>query len=260
MQAAAAAPAAISIRKVRPDAPWRWLEAGWADVTSAPGPALGVGLLVTVASLVIVGGLWAVGLAPLIPAAAGGFALVGPVLAAGLYELSRRRDEGGVITLGEVMRPRIAAPGQVALAGFALLFLLMVWARVATLLYALFAGPEKHVQIGDFVGWALGAGDGLAMIAIGSLFGAAIAFVAYAISAIAVPLMTRRDVDVITAMATSIGAVARNPGAMLNWAWIIALATAFALATLFLGLIVIFPLLGCATYRACQDLVEGLEG
>ena len=83
------------------------------------------------------------------------------------------------------------------------------------------------------------------------------AAIAYAISVVSVPLLLRHDVDVLTAIWISLQTVVHHPGPMLLWAWLIAVLTAIGLATMFLGLIVIFPLIGHATWHAYRTIVAG---
>jgi uncharacterized membrane protein len=244
----------FEIARVQPDAPWRWLAGGWQDAMAARPTTLVIGAGFVAVSLMIALGLWSVGLAAAIPAAAGGFAVLGPLLATTLYELSRRLERGQSTTLQDALAPRLESAGQVALIGFALMIILMIWARMAALLYALFVGLEwKGAEA--FFQFALQTGPGLTMLAIGSLIGAGLAFLAFAVTAVSIPLAMDRRIDAMTAMITSVRAIAKNKGAMFNWAWLIALATGAGLATGFIGLALVFPLLGCATWRAYRELI-----
>jgi uncharacterized membrane protein len=255
----AATGAALHVRKVPADAHWRWLSAGWKDFRAAGPASLVLGCLVALASILVVGSMIWLGFANFIPAACGGFALVGPLLAMGAYEVSRQLHLGHPITWRTAFLPRIAAPTQVGLIAFSLLMLLFVWARSATLLYALAVGGYNPIGHVDFIQFALQTPEGLTMVAIGTGIGAAIAFIAFAISVVSLPLTARHEVDAMTAMVISCVAVAKNKGALLSFAFNIALMIALCLATGFLALIVVFPWLGHATWHAYADLIE-LEG
>jgi uncharacterized membrane protein len=93
------------------------------------------------------------------------------------------------------------------------------------------------------------------MLVVGTAIGAAVALVAFSISVIAVPILMRHDVDVLTAIGMSVSLVLRNPGPMLLWAWLIAILCAMGLATLFVGLVIVFPLVGHATWHAYRSVV-----
>ena len=253
-----AAPKAV---KVSMEQPWDWLREGWKDVWAAPQVTLAYGFGFVLIGALIFFGLNLAGAGSWIAVFAGGFLLVGPMLAVGLYETSRRLETGEPISLSKALFVRTAAPMQLAYFGFALLFAFLVWARIAQLLFALFMGGSVTVAEGaypdvfEFFSFVMQGGAGLGLLIVGALFGAVIAFGVYAVSVITPPMLMERRTDVFTAAATSIKAVFANPGPMILWAWIIAVVIAVSIATLFVGLIIAFPLIGCATWRAYRDLV-----
>jgi len=251
-----AAKSPLIIRAPTMDDPWRWLGRGWEDLWRNPILSLGYGAAFVVIGLLVTAGLWAAGLESMAPALAAGFTLLGPVLAVGLYEMSRRYETGEPVSLREVAAPRLPSPPQFAFLAFALMFLFLVWIRLATLNYAMFAYGD-YTPLGQFVGFALSTEQGLTMLVVGTLIGGALALVVYAISVISVPLLLRHDVDVLTAIWISAQTVIHHPGPMLLWAWLIAVLTAIGLATMFLGLIVVFPLIGHATWHAYRTIVTG---
>ena len=197
-------------------------------------------------------GLWRTGYESLIPVVAGCFAIVGPLMAVGLYEASRCRAAAAPVSLGEILFVKTASPLQLLYVGFVILFALLVWGRIAIMLYALFAS-STYMPIADFSAFVLGTGQGLAMLLIGSIIGAGIAFAIFALTAFSIPLLMDQKTDIFTAVVASVAAVARNPGAMVLWAWLIAIFCAVGLATAFIGLVVIFPLLGYATWHAYRE-------
>jgi uncharacterized membrane protein len=238
------------------DDPWRWLGRGWEDLWRNPALSLGYGAAFVAIGLLVTAGLWAAGLESMAPALAAGFTLLGPVLAVGLYEMSRRYETGEPVSLREVVAPRLPSPPQFAFLAFALMFLFLVWMRLATLNYAVFAYGD-YTPLAQFVAFTLKTEQGLTMLVVGTLVGGALAAFVYAISVISVPLLLRHDVDVLTAMWISAQTVVHHPGPMLLWAWLIAVLTAIGLATMFLGLIVVFPLIGHATWHAYRTIVTG---
>lgn len=246
----------VNIRKVLPDAHWAWLGDGWKDFTRGWMATVPIGAGVAVVSMLIVFAMWRAGLSAFIPAACGGFALVGPLLAVGIYEVSQRLDAGEEVDAATPFKIAPAAPGQVAMVGFALMFLLLVWARLATLIYALATGTMTAMPGDDFIRFALQSPQGIAMVIVGSAIGAALALIAFAIASFSIPLCSRRKVDAMTAMVISCAAVAKNPGAMLAWAFNIAILIAISLATGFAALAVVFPWLGHATWRAYRAVID----
>jgi uncharacterized membrane protein len=246
------------LRNAELDDPWKWLMAGIEDVKRAPLWSLGYGLFFV---LVGVGGsvwLWDAGLESLVPVLAGGFALVGPMLAVGLYEISRRLESGEPLNMRDVVFVKTAEPLQLAYMGFALLFMYFVWIRVAMLLYAGFLHLD-YTPLDEFSQFLLGTGQGLAFLAIGTAVGAVFAVIVFAATALSVPMLMDRHVDVVSAIAASVRSVTHNPKPMLLWAWLIALLIAFGFATLFVGLIVVFPVIGHATWHAYRSLSAGIQ-
>ena len=238
------------------DDPWGWLAAGWRDTWRNPVLSLGYGAAFVAIGLVFTVGLWSLALEALVPALTAGFMLVGPVLAIGLYEMSRRYERGEPAALRDILTLRPAAPIQLAYFAFTLMFIYLVWLRIATLNYALFTYGD-YTPWFEFVRFALTTPAGLTMIVVGTVIGAMLALIVFALSAVAVPILLRHDVDAFTAMAISARVVLNNPGPMLLWAWLIAVLTAAGIATMFLGLIVVFPLIGHATWHAYRTIVEG---
>ncbi|WP_299398211.1 DUF2189 domain-containing protein [Pelagibius sp.] len=243
------------VRRLELERPWTWLSAGWQDMWQAPGVSLVYGAIFTLVSFVITAGVLLADLAYLLLPLVAGFMLVGPMLAVGLYETSRRLETGAPVTLGAALFVATRSPMRLAFLGVTLMIVLLVWMRLATLLFALFLGTTEVPPMADIVPTLLFTPNGLSLLIVGSAAGALLATLVFAISVISVPLLMERDVDFMTAVITSIQSVLRNPKPMLLWAWLVALLTAGGLVTLYLGLIITFPLVGHATWHAYRDTI-----
>ncbi len=242
------------VRRVAFDAPWNWLGAGWRDLWSAPQISLAYGAAFTLAAYALVTGLLRSDALPLLLPLAGGFLLLGPLLAVGLYEVSRRRETGTVATFADVLHAGKGSRGQLALFGLLLLLINFAWMLVAFLLFMLFFGNAAFPPIEEFIPTLLFTAHGLSLIVIGTAAGAVLAAITYAVSAIAVPMLLDRRIDAVTAAIMSVRAVRLNLPAMLLWAALILALSAAGLVVLFVGLAVTFPLIGHATWHAYREL------
>ncbi|NOX95031.1 MAG: DUF2189 domain-containing protein [Alphaproteobacteria bacterium] len=242
------------VPQISNDAPWRWLAAGWRDLTRAPLYSLGYGALFVGIGAAVTYGLWQSGFSALIPVALGVFALVGPLVAVGLYEISRRLEAGEPLDFVGVFMVKTKSPAQIALIGFFIMFAALVWMLFAIVLYAIFSSAS-YAPLGDFLSFALSTPAGLTMLAVGSLIGGAIAFCIYMLTVFSIPMLMDQDTDIFTAIHKGITAVRNNPAPMLLWAWLIAIITAAGVATFFVGLAVAFPLLGHASWHAYRDAI-----
>ena len=245
-------------RRVEMDAPWAWLSDGWRDMWRAPQVSLVYGAVFSLASIVLAGALYLLDwLYMLLPLAAG-FMLVGPLLAVGLYETSRRLDAGLPVSLFNAAFVSARSPSQLALIGLVLMLVLLAWNRIATLLIALFIGSDLlgsgPQQIEALIESLFFTWSGLLFLMVGSAIGAVLAAIVFALSALSIPMLMVRDIDAISAASLSVRAVLANYRPMLLWAWLIAILTAFGIATLFIGLAIMFPLVGHATWRAFRGI------
>jgi uncharacterized membrane protein len=253
------APSAISgvtVEHVPFDAPWNWLAAGWRDMWAVPHISLAYGVVFALLSVGLTLGLFVTGMQSLVMALAGGFLLIGPIAAVGLYETSRQLEAGQSVVPGEVVRAGLRAPGQLGFFGAILAFLFVVWLQLAFLLFMLFLGSSGLPPPSEFVPTLLFTTRGLGLLVTGTAVGSVLAAIAFAISAISVPLLMSRRADAVTAIAASLAAVVLNPKPMALWAGLIAGFMALGIATLYVGLIIIFPLIGHATWHAYRDIVR----
>jgi uncharacterized membrane protein len=245
---------APQIKKIAMTDPWQWLAAGWEDMWANPSISLGYGVLVLAISYALTAGLFFFDTLFLVFPLAAGFMQLAPILAIGLYETSRRREKGEEVgsIATYIVRPR--SPLQLAYFGFALGFILMAWIYLAFFLFAIFYGI--HVPpMSEFIPSLILTVRGVAFLAIGTAVGAALAFLVFAISAVAVPYLLDRDADAISAMLLSIKAVRENFAPMMLWAWLIVVLTVSGLVVFYIGLIFVFPLIGHATWHAYRALV-----
>jgi uncharacterized membrane protein len=191
----------------------------------------------------------------LAPALLGGFLLVAPLIAISLYELSRQLEQGQPANVSKARAAWRSNAGSIALFGLMLTLAYIFWERVAAIIFAFFySGQALHLS--RLAQELLLSGQYVGLLLAFFAAGAALAAVVFALSVVSAPLLVDRPVDVITAALTSLRCCARNPGAMLLWAVLIAALTAVGFATLMLGLIVIFPWLAYASWHAYRDLVE----
>ena len=243
------------IRAAGVDRPWAWLAAGWNDLWRTPGVSLFYGALIAALSFALTAGLvWANALYLLLPLAAG-FMLVAPILAVGLYEISRRHETGEAVTIATAFTGFGRRGAQLAAMGVVLMIFLLAWMRLATLIFALFFNVEAPAW-GDFVSTVFFSTESIPFVIIGTGIGAIVAFFVFAISAVSIPMILDRDTNAIIAVLASLAAVRHNMKAMLVWAALIVLFTAAGLATGYLGLVVTLPLIGHATWHAYRDLIQ----
>ncbi len=243
------------VRRVPVDRAWTWLAQGWNDLLLTPRLSLAYGLILVAVSFALTLGLILAGLIYLLLPLAAGFALVAPMLAVGLYEISRRRQEGRTAVLSDALMAWRRNVGQIALMGLVLMLLHLAWVRIATLLFALFfqdASPTLD-RLADAL---LFSPASLPFLVTGAAIGAVLAAVVFAISVVSIPMLLDRDAGVLVAIATSWAVVRVNPAAMTLWAALIVAFTVLGFVSLYLGLAVVLPLLGHASWHAYKDLVE----
>ncbi|MFZ2266857.1 MAG: DUF2189 domain-containing protein [Azonexus sp.] len=229
-----------------------WLTAGWRDLRANPVPSLAYGLLFGISGDLIL--LATLRQPQLFSVAISGFFLVAPLLAAGLYELSRCRAAGQRPIFVESLQAFRRNGWAIVLFGLLLALLALLWERTSALVFSLF-GESSGQHVGLFAAYVASSeqlGFFLAWLALGAI----LALFTFALSVVAVPLMLDRDEDVINAMLTSLNAFAANPGPLLLWAACIVSLTLLGFATLLFGLVIIMPILGHASWHAYRDLVE----
>jgi uncharacterized membrane protein len=255
--AGTARPPQPAIRSVPPDRPWAWLAAGWRDLMAHPQIGFFYGGALTIAGWALVLLLLWTRMAWAILPATAGFSLVAPILADGLYEVSRLREAGQPVSFAACLRGLKRNGGQLAFMGVVLLVLHLFWVRLASLIFALMFGINFAPPLEDLPMAMLRSEMLLPFLIVGTGAGAVLAAVAFAISAVSIPMLVDREVSAFEAIIVSIRAVVANPGAMLFWAGLIVVLTAFAMVPFFLGLALVIPLVGHATWHAYRDLVSG---
>jgi uncharacterized membrane protein len=176
------------------------------------------------------------------------------MLAVGLYEAGRLIELGEKPTLGRMIYVRAAVRQDVFYLGLALVFIYLLWGRIAQIVYGL-STYQLHRTVMDFVDFAIRTSDGWSMLFAGTLISGAIAYFVYCLVVVSAPMLLDRDSNVFAATAVSVMAVTRNFGPMTLWAAIIALLVLVSAATAFIAFIVIFPWLGLASWRAYRELV-----
>jgi uncharacterized membrane protein len=244
------------IRRVAVDRPWLWLSQGWRDMLAAPVPSLAFGAASVVAGWLAISLLLWFDLPYLVLPLSAGFFFVGPFMAVGLYEISRRLEGGLPVDAAGTLTAWRRNPDQIALMGLLLLLLHLAWMRAAQLLFAIF--EWQSVPSWDrFMDMAWHSARSLPFLAVGVSVGALLAAVAFVIGAFSMPyLLDRRGSNLFEAIATSVVAVRTNPRPMLLWAGLIVLLVALAMIPGLLGLVVVLPVVAHATWHAYRDIVR----
>lgn len=241
------------VNLVTMDQPWQWLVQGWRDTLKTPLASLFYGIIFSAMGyylVTMVEGRFHVALALV-----AGFFLVGPFLATGLYDLSRRLEKGESTSLGQSMLSWRANIMPILIFGIAVGIILILWVRLSSLLFAvLFVGSTPMVD--GTISKMFFSGDGLIFLIVFTVIGAFLAVLVFTISVVSIPMMLDHKVDFFTAVITSIAAVKANPGPMALWAALIVVSTGIGLATFFIGLAITMPLIGHATWHAYRNMVD----
>lgn len=238
-------------RKIAINRPFVWLKMGWADMMRHPAPSLMYGVIIA-----IIGGgllLFSQQNIHLFTTAITGFLLLAPLGAAGIYELTSERDEGRETSFMQSIHDLYKNGGQLAFLGVILAMVAIAWERASAILFALMV-PRQIIGSDSII--ASLTGELLPFTIIWVASGFVLACFVFALTAVSIPLLADREVDSVTAMMTSLRAVAENIPAMIVWAAILVGLTAIGFATYLIGLVVIFPLLGHATWYAYKEMIE----
>ena len=231
-----------------------WLAAGWRDLMIRPDLSLAYGLAVFVVSVVFIWTMFALGWDYILFPALAGFMIIAPTLAVRLYEKSRAIENGERPTAAGMLGVKPHAGAQIFFTGLLLCLLMLLWWRAAILIYALFFGIRPFPGLNHVIYIVFMTPMGLAMLFVGTLVGGLFAAFGFAISVFSVPMMLDQRTDAFTAMATSMAMVWNNLAPMIAWGAIVVALFAASVATGLIGLIVIFPLLGHATWHAYRAM------
>ena len=254
-----AAAAAHSLPRVRGIAPRDLVDAlrkGLDDFLAMPTHVIFLSLIYPIAGVLIARATFGYDVVPLLYPMAAGFALIGPFAAIGIYELSRRREQGLDTAWTHAFDLIHADSFRAILAlGLVLCVIFGVWIAVAHAIYVAHFGYAPPELIGAFLSQVLTTNTGHSLILIGNLVGLLFAVVAFCISVVAFPLLVDRNISATAAAATSIKVVLRNPETMALWGLIVAVALLIGSLPMFFGLAVVIPVLGHSTWHLYRRAV-----
>ena len=228
---------------------------GLRDFQAMPFYGLIFGALYAVGGILIVLSVTALGMGYLAYPLAAGFALLGPFVAIGLYEVSRRREMGQPLSLQDIWHT-MKSRSEIGWMAFVTLFIFIIWMYQVRLLVALFLGlnasfPSLH----QFIVQVLTTNEGLLFLMIGNIVGGILSLVLFSLTVVSFPLLLERDVDFVTAMITSVRAVVTSPVPMIGWAAVIVVLLILSALPFFLGLVLTLPVLGHATWHLYRRIV-----
>ncbi len=254
--AAGRAPSLPHVRAITPRDLVDVLAKGFDDFWAMPTHVIFLSLIYPFTGIVIAWVMSSSDLLPLLYPMAAGFALVGPIAAIGLYELSRRREQGLDTAWTHAFDLLQVESFRAILAlGLILLVIFGVWIAVAQAIYVAHFGYGPLESIDAFVRQVLTTDAGHRMILVGNGVGFLFALVAFAISVVAFPLLIDRNISATAAAATSVKAVLRNPLTMALWGLIVAAALLIGSLPLFVGLAIVIPVLGHSTWHLYRKVV-----
>ena len=235
----------------------RALQRGWEDFKAVPSHAIILCIIYPVLGLMLARAVHGYSVLPLLFPLAAGFALLGPFAALGLYEMSRRRELGEPATAWDALEVvRSPSFGAMVGLGVLLLALFVTWVATAQAIYIAAFGYAGATGFSDFAERVLTTSQGWWLIVVGCGVGFLFALVALCISVVSFPLMLDRHASAGEAMVTSLRAVARNPVPMAAWGLIVAVLLVAGSLPAFLGLAVVVPLLGHATWHLYREVIE----
>ncbi|ABS68676.1 DUF2189 domain-containing protein [Xanthobacter versatilis] len=253
VQAAPVAPVvrAISFADVK-----EALFAGVEDFNRAPVIGALLGAVYAFGGIFLLSCVFALDLSYLAYPLLAGSVLIGPFVAAGLYDVSREIEAGRQPTLKGVMSTMFAQrQRELGWMAFVTIFAFIIWMYQVRLLLALFLGYSSFGTLNEFLHVVFTTQDGLTFLAVGHVVGAALALGLFSLTVVSFPLLMDRDIDVVTAMITSVQAVIASPGPMIAWGLIVVALLAAGSVPFFLGLIVVLPVLGHATWHIYRKAV-----
>ena len=229
------------------------LSAGLADFMAAPIYGLFFASVYVAGGLALWFGLGAAGQPVWFLPIAAGFPLLAPFAAVGLYEVSRRREAGEPLSWGPILGAlRGKGDGQLALMSVGVLLVFGFWIILARGIFAIFLA-DSGIGFDNLA--ALWGASGVSMLLVGTIVGGMVALLLFALTVISLPMLLDREVDFVTAMATSVALVQGNPQVMLTWAALIAALLGLAMLPAFMGLFIILPVLGHATWHLYRRAV-----
>ncbi|MCR9177159.1 MAG: DUF2189 domain-containing protein [Alphaproteobacteria bacterium] len=233
------------------------VRAGVRDTLARPALSLFFGLVYAVFGICLITGLLVADQIWIAIAAGVGFPLVAPFLAAGLYEMSRRLKRGEAFSAGDIFTVIFRQQRrEFSIMSFVILFVFWIWAYQVRIVLALNIHHQGYGSISDLTAALFTTTGGLTFLAIGTVIGAVLATVLYAITVISMPLLLDKNVDFVTAMITSVKTVLASPMIMLGWGAVIGGVTLLAIVPGFLGVILVFPVLGHTTWHLYERLVS----
>lgn len=252
---AAAPRVKITINPVGMDRPRAWLAAGFEDFRRATAVSLAYGMFWVGLSIAITAGAITLDLWHWLLPLVAGFMFMGPLVAVGSYGISRALEASRAPHLGDAFGAWRPHASQLAMMGVMMMIFFLAWIRLATLLFALFFGFEVPSPTTLYAS-LLTTPEGLGMIAVGTVIGGVLAFGAFSISVVAIPTLMDQDLTFMEGIEASVRSVARNFRPMLLWAVILTGCVLIGMMTFYIGLALILPVLGHASWHAYEDLVR----
>ena len=233
------------------------LRRGWDDFLAKPSHLVFIALIYPIAGALLAQLTVSYNVVPLLFPLVAGFALLGPFAAIGLYEISRRRERGMDYRWGHAFAIlKSPSIGQITQLGAILTGLFVVWMGAAWYIYRSFMDLPPNATAADFLHATLTTFDGWVMIIVGNSVGLLFAIVAFSISVVSFPMMIDKRVDAATAIRTSLAAVEANPRVMMIWGLMITGLLVLGSLPVLVGLVVVMPVLGHATWHLYRRLVE----